>query len=236
MANRESVDAVRSEKRRKRAEIGSLEKSATVRGNIEGERQPNLDELRNLRADIYSGGSPRRSAAPSRMVSAAVSRSSLTGSKSVSSRRRVKRSSSNRVDGDAKPRRKKRSNSNNSDPPQIYVYGAPPVVKERPSSRIRSETRTLGRDDESCDSNEDMDGLPVVSEEPEVIPKKRKIRIVYVDEDKPRLSRHSSRRVVAEDHPSTKDKVKVSEKSLHRSNTTSTRRSSIIPPLSSLKR
>lgn len=235
MANRESADAVRGQKRRKSVDIGSVERSASRRGDIE-ERRPTLDELRSLRRDNFIGGTSRRTAPAPRMVSAAVSRSGSTTSRSISSKHRVKRSSSHRVDSDGKVRRKKRTTSKDGDSPQIYVYGSPKETRERKSSRIQSETRTLGRDDDSCDSVEGIDVLPVVSEEPELKPKTRKIRVIYVDDDKARSSRHSSRRTLIDHETSTKDRVKVVEKPLHRSNTTNSRRSTILSPLEGLKR
>jgi hypothetical protein len=235
MANRERDDAVRSGRRRNTVEIGSDRDSATRRGNIDGERRPTLEELRTLRADIYNGDLTRRRSVPApRMVSAAVSRSSLSPSKSTSSKNRVKRSTSRRSGKDGSPHKRKTVGSKDDDTSQVYVYGPP---RERRSSRIESETRRLGRDDESCDSSDDAAALPVISEEPGQKLNSRKVKVVYVDDEGRRLSRHGSRKVDVGDGTSSNSKAKISERSLHRSDTTPSRRNStILPPLETLKR
>lgn len=195
-----------------------------------------MEELRNLRSELYSASSrKRRVVLASSMVSSSISRSSLSHSKPISKHRR-KSAYSHRSEAKKKQHRKRKAISRDDGSSYVSVYG-PPRPRERSSNVTVSERRTSWRDDVSSESSDrgprSMSAVSEESEmesesesEPEIEPeqKPRKVKVIYVMNERPKSSRHSSHKVGGGDGKRKKDGVKASTKSVHRSNTTSSRR------------
>jgi hypothetical protein len=217
---------IRRSRGRKRAEIGSDVGPYRLRGDIEGEDMPMLDELRSIRIDHYSGSSTRcRSVRPSRMVTASISRSSLSGAR-TSSRHRHKSSRAYGSETGVKPRRTTRSSSRDEGS-HVYVYG-PPKAKDR-SSTIRVTERRRSRHDDESDARDGVMSIVSEESEPDDKPKSPKVKVVYVEKGTSRSRKHHA----DEKRAGTKE----SSRSMHRSHTTASQRpSSAIQPFDALKR
>ena len=223
MANSQSADGERRVRRRRRS-YGELEgdKSSKSRGKETVTLEPNSSEVRGIRIDRLEAGSTlRRSSETPKMSS--DSHATLPSLKPASSHRRRKE---NHRSPEETTHRRRRKSTSKDDSTTTYVYGKP--ADRSQSSRITiSETRRLGRDGESSESEEER---PTHSNPVKEEPKQRKIRIVYIDEEsKPR---HKERRSRAE-------KLLVEEtrdggESGHRSRARESRRKSFadVPPAS----
>jgi hypothetical protein len=231
MANPEGADAPRRKGRRKGEEIGSEDGPDKWRGDIEDARKPAPEELRNLRNDLYSGGSTKRRTVHASRMATSLSRSSLSHSKS-SSRHRSKSIDAHRSEAEIKPHKRRRKSSRDEESAPIYVYG-PPKAKVRSATVKVTEKRAYRQDDSSSDSSTNDGILSIVSEESEHEHKTRKVKVVYVKSERPRSSR---RKGGADGEKTAKDSVKMPSKSLSRSHISTSRRSSTIQPLEILRR
>jgi hypothetical protein len=192
-------------------------------GDIEVLERPAQENLRGLRSEIYSAGPTRRRVvSASSMASSSISRSSLSHSRPISEHRH-KSELVHRSHTEVKRHKRRKSISKDDDDSSHYI-SVPRRSKAR-TSTIKIIER--GRDDDSSDTGEDG-AMSVVSDESgsEAKPKpnERKPKVTYVKPEQPRSSRRNSLRDVADDEKTSKDKVKASTKSLHRSNTTSSHR------------
>jgi hypothetical protein len=221
MANSDDPDGERWVRRRRRSRSGLDEKLCESGGNGK-ERDP--AEVRRFRRERHDRSrSTHRTASTSKMTSA--SHATLPSIRSAASHRR-------RKDRHRSPERKhhNRRQSTVKEEPATYVYGAP-EGRTRPSRILATETRKLGRDGESTES---QGGERSTQSEP-VKEKTRKVKVVYVTaeearalenkERKPRTSRESSNR------------PRDSGESVHRSRAHRSRRKSVSEaPPSPLKR
>jgi hypothetical protein len=200
-------------KRWRKQSIGSDGKPCRACGDIEALEKPALEDLHGLRSELYSAGSTKRRVVPaSSMVSSSILRSSVSHSRPIS-KHRHKSAHVHRSKTEVKQHTRRKSISKNDDSSHY--------AKTRSSTIKISERR---REDDSSDTDEDG-AMSTVSEESEWErkPKERKVKIIYVKSERPRSSRRSLRDV-ARDEKTSKDEVKVSTKSLNRSNTTSSHR------------
>ncbi len=152
----------------------------------------------------------------------------LPSSKSASSHRR--RRANPRDVGERRSRRRRKSTAE-EETGGTYVYGPP---ADRPvSSRITiSETRRLGRDRESSDSEKRETRSEPVREKR---PKEKKIKIVYVIKEESKPTRSKERRIRDERESTTRPKTPV--ESIRRSRTHAGRRKSTSElPLTSPRR
>jgi hypothetical protein len=216
-----SADRAQRERRRKRS-IGSDPKPYKACRDIEALGKTALEDLCGLRSELYSTGFTRHRVVPaSSMVSPYISRSSLSHSRPVS-KNRHKSAHVRRSETEAKQHTRRKSISKNNHS-SYYVY-VPPLPKARSSTIKISERR---REDDSSNTDDD-EATSTVSEESELEqeqkPKERKVKIIYVNSERPRSSRRNSLRDVVNDEKTSKDEVKASAKSSHRSNTTSSHR------------
>ena len=189
MANSQSADGERRVRRRRRS-YSELEgeKLYKSRGKEKVTLEPDISEVRRIRIDrLEAGSTSRRSSETPKMTS--VSHATLPSLKSASSHRR--RKEHRRSTEETKHSRRRKSTSKDESTTR-YVYGKP--ADRSQSSRITiSETRRLGRDGESSESEEERatQSEPIVEK-----PKERKIRVVYItEESKPK---HKERRSRAE--------------------------------------
>jgi hypothetical protein len=226
MANRESAGAVRSEGRRRESGSGLDEDAHEVRGDKEDKQRPQLEELRKFPARLHIGGLTKRRAKLSlKMGAASVSHSVLSSSK-PSSRHRRKKTHGHRSEGDAKQRRKRKSSSRALDSTHEYVYGSP-EYRVRPSvvkGSVNRPSRQKGNSEERAQT------MSAISEEADRT--ERKVNIIYIKSERPKLSKHSSHKVGSENEKTSKASVR----SIHHSSTTSSRKSATISPLGIPKR
>ncbi|KAI9746747.1 MAG: hypothetical protein M1818_000462 [Claussenomyces sp. TS43310] len=178
-------------RRRQRRSIGSDD--GRHRGNRDMAR-PTLEEMREIRNELYTNGVRRRAGSITRMPSTT---SRTTSAPKSSSRHRH---GSHRSDTERLRHRRRATETNIAD----YVY-APREGRQR-----RRE------------SEEEDDDLSMIAEEPKA--KEKKIRVVYVNEERPR--RHISR----------DDERYESRASSQLPQRTSSRRSPSSQPLDILKR
>ncbi|KAF8862529.1 hypothetical protein BDZ45DRAFT_799021 [Acephala macrosclerotiorum] len=174
---------------------------------------PEVDpaELRRLRIERLGGStSTRRRSTTQNMTS--ESHATLPSHKTSTTHRRRRR---HHRDPEDKERRSQRKPTAKDEAADTYVYGAP---TDRPkSSRITvKETRKLGRDGESSESEREH----VVRERRERRPgeKEKKIKVIYVTREELKASRHKERRIDSD--PDRKDSLERS--STHRSRRHST--------------
>jgi len=120
-----------------------------------------------------------------------------------------------------KYRTRRKSNAKEDDRTE-YVYG-PPTGRPKSSRITISETRKLGRDGETSESEEERE----TQSEPvrEKRHKEKKIRIVYVSREEAKSLRHKEKRVKPEKESS--ERPRDSEESVRRSRTHRSRRNSI---------
>ena len=129
---------------------------------------------------------------------------------------------------DTKHRTRRKASSKDGSTP-TYVYGAP-ADRSLPSRITISETRKLGRDGESSESEyndgEDEEGRATHSEQVMEKPKKRKIRVVYVKEDDAKFFKPRER--PARPDREIRDRPRKSDESVKRSRAHLTRRKSMV--------
>jgi hypothetical protein len=184
--------------------------------------EPVVSEVPRLRVERLEGStSTRRSVATPKMTS--ESHATLPSLKSVTSHRR--RHDSRRSTVSTKQRTKRKSIPKDDSTP-TYVYGTP--ADRSQSSRITTtETRKLGREGESSVS-EDEDGEEDAthSEPIREKPKKRKIRVIYVDDEEPKSSKPREHRVKLDRE--IRDRPRDCHESVGRSRAHPTRRKSVV--------
>ena len=189
MAKSEVADGERKAGHRRRS-YSELEDAKVYksRGKEKITLDPDLVEVRRIRLErLGSSTGSRRSVATSKMTS--DSHTTLPSVKSSSTYRRKKEH--HRKSEDSKHRRRRRPSSTNDDSTATYVYG-PPSEKSKPTKIIISETRKLGSEGASSESEDDQD---TQSEPVKDKPRKRKVRVIYVKRDPSRSSsRHKDRR------------------------------------------
>jgi hypothetical protein len=197
---------------------------------LEGKKEVTLAldvcEVRRIRIERLESGitTTRRTEAIPRMTS--ESQTTLPSVKSRSSHRRKKDRQNTSGDAETRHHRRKKSAARNS-----YVYSSPAGKSQ--SSRINISAKgTLAHDEESSDSGEDSTrSEPVQSK-----PRKRKIKIVYVDEDDYISSKPKERRSWTEKGP--RECPRDVQESVRRSRAIPSRRHSVVnaAPVSSHRR
>ena len=209
--------------RRRRRSHGEWEdeKLYKSRGEEKITLEPDVSEVRRIRVERLEGStSTRRSVATPKMTS--ESHATLPGLKSTSSHRRRKGPQRSTVS--TKHRTRRKSNSNDDSTP-TYVYG-PSADRSQTSRNTISETRKLGRDEESSASEEDEDEENHTTHSGPVREKpKRKIRVVYVKENSLKSTKPKERRVKS--YKETRDRPKDSSESVRRSRVHTSRRKSV---------
>ena len=216
----EAADGDREVRRRHRSdselEDETLYKS---RGKAKGTLEPDASEVRRLRVErLEDSTSTGRTAATPKMTS--ESHETLPSLKSASSHRKK----DHRRSTVSTKHRTRRKSALKSDSTPTYVYGTPADTSQ--SSRITiSEIRRLGRDDESSESEEEETGAATHSEPVRQKPKKRKVRVVYIEEDDTKISRPREGR--AKSDKDIRDRPRSSHESVRRSRAHTTRRKSI---------
>jgi hypothetical protein len=186
MANPQAVGEDRRVRRRRRSHSELEDEKLYKSGGKETVTlEPDAEEVRRIRIERLEGSATNgRPAATPKMTS--ESHATLPSSKSASSHR--KRRDHHRRPEEKKHRRRWKSSAKD-DITSEYVYG-PPGEKSQSSRITVSETRRLGRDEESSESEEDV----AVQPEPVKEPRKRRIKIVYITEEEAKAARRRERR------------------------------------------
>jgi len=211
MANSESADGEPWVRRRRRPRSGLDDEKLYESGGNGRERDP--PEVRRIRIERLDGStSTRRTASTSKMTS--VSHATLPSIRTTTSHRR--RRSRHRS-----PERKHHSRKKSApkDESATYVYGAP-EGKTRSSRVIVTETRKLGRDGESSESEEER-----ATQSDPVKEKTRKVKIVYVTPEEARSLKDKERRSRTTRESS--DRPRGSGESIRRSRAHGSRRKSV---------
>jgi hypothetical protein len=220
MANSRAADGERRVRRR-RSSYSELE------GGEKVTPEPELSEVRRIRLERLEGNATtRKPAASPKMTS--ESHATLPSLKSRSTHRR-KKDRHHHSGTEERKHRSRRKSTSKVEP--TYVYGSP-TERSKPSRTRISETRRLGADGDSTDSDEDS----TKSEPVRIKSQKRKIRIVYVEDQDHKTSRTKERRLRAERE--VRDRTRDDEESVHRSRAHVPRRQSAveIPPASTHRR
>jgi hypothetical protein len=200
------------------------EKLYKSRGNETVTLQPNEQEVRRLRierlegrtsASTSVGRSPLRS-------SANMTEESISTPPSLRSTPSHRRRSVREVRPEEKKYRRRRKSNAKEDERTEYVYG-PPTERPKTSRITISETRKLGRDGETSESEEERE----TQSEPvrEKRHKEKKIRVIYVSKEEAKSLRHKEKRVKPEKESS--ERPRDPEESVRRSRTHRSRRNSI---------
>jgi hypothetical protein len=219
MANSRATDG-EDRVRRRRKSYSELE------GKEKVTPEPEVSEVRRIRIERLEGNTTtRRSVATPKMTS--ESHATLSSLKSGSSHRR--KSVHHRHSGKEETKHRRRTKSTSKDK-SSYVYRS--AVDRSCSSRTSvSEARRLGRDGESSDSEADS----TQSEPIQVKPRRRKIKIVYVDEEDYKSSNPKERRSRTDREGKSHDRD--IDESVRRSRAHSRRHSVVdAPPISSHRR
>jgi hypothetical protein len=180
MANSESADGDPWVRRRRRPRSGLDDEKLYESGGNEGGRD--RTGVRRIRIERLDGSAPtHRIASTSKMTS--PSHATLPSIRTTTSHRR-------RRDRHRSPERKHRGRKNSApkDEPAKYVYGSP-EGRTRSSRVIVTETRKLGRDGESSESEEER-----ATQSDPVQEKTRKVKIVYVTAEAARSLKDKERR------------------------------------------
>lgn len=216
---------MRRERRDKRS-IRSDGKLYESRGDIEVSEEPVLRDLRGLRSVFHSVGPGKRRVVPvSRMVSSSILRSSLSSSKPLS-KHRYKNAHAHRSETGISQLGRRKSTSRDDFSSFVYRDGTRRPRARLPTAKV-SERRASRLDDDFSDSGEEFKSMSTVSEELESEPeprperKERKVKVIHIEDERPKSSRHGLHRLIGGNGKTTKDDARVSTKSLHRSNTTS---------------
>lgn len=211
MANSQADGVRRMRRRHKSHSELEGEKFYESGGKEKVSLEPDVSEVRRIRVERLEGSTTtRRSSATTKMTS--ESYATLPSLKSRSSHRR--RKESHRDSEGTRHRRRRKSTS--KDDSATYVYGAP--ADKSTSSRITiSETRALGQDGESSESDDES----TKSEPVKTKTRKRKVRVIYVTAEE---AKERERRARADKAPS--QRPKESEETIHRSRAQDTRRKS----------
>jgi hypothetical protein len=204
-------------------ELGD-EKLHKSRGKERVTLEPDISGVRRIRVERLEGSPTRTAATPTMTSESHATLPSLKSSSGHRGRRDQHRSS------DEKKHRRRRKSTVKEDGATAYVYGDP-AERSQPSRNTTTESRKLGRDGESSESDDDA----VIEIEPVKEPKKRKIRIVYMTEDEGRATRRKGRR--SKEKEST-DAPRNSGEPVRRSRAHHSRRKSVVeaPPASPPKR
>ena len=183
--------------------------------------EPDVSEVRRIRIERLEGStSSRRSVATPKMTS--ESHAPLPSLKSASSHRT--RHNPRRSTASTKHRTKRKSTTKDDSIPS-YVYGTP-ADRPQSSSITISETRKLGRDGESSETEEE-DEDATHSEPIREKPRKRKIRVIYVKEgEESKSSKPYERRVKSDQE--FRDRPRDSHDSVRRSRVHAPRRKSSV--------
>jgi hypothetical protein len=200
------------------------EKLYKSRGNETVTLQPDEQGVRRFRierlegrtsASTLVGKSPLHSSA--NMTEGSIA--TPPGLRSTPSHRRRRDS---QVRPEEKKHRGQKKSSTKEDDRAEYVYG-PPTGRPKSSRITISETRKLGRDGETSESEEDRD----TQSEPvrEKGHKEKKIRVIYISKEEAKSSRHKEKRVKPEKERS--ECPRDPEESVRRSRTHRSRRNSI---------
>lgn len=179
--------------------------------------EPEVSEVRRIRIERLEGhATTRKPAATPKMTS--ESHATLPSLKSRSIHRR-KKDRHHHSGNEERKHRSRRKSTSKVEP--TYVYGSA-TERPKPSRTHISETRRLGGDGDSTDSAEDS----TESEPVRVKSTKRKIKIVYVDDQDRKTSRTKERRPRTERE--VRDRPRDDEASVHRSRAPVSRRHSAI--------
>lgn len=186
-----SKDSQRRTRRQK--SDGELEGGARVT------HDPDVSEVRRIRIERLEGSStPGRSTAIPEMAS--ESHTTLPSQKSRASHRRRKSHRHHSGDEETRHRRRRKSSAKED---SDYVYSPPTApTKSKPTRITVSDTRRPSHDGESSDSGKDS----IKSDHVRAKPKKRKIRIVYVDEEDSKPRERRSRRSEKETRDRSRDR------------------------------
>lgn len=189
--------------------------------------RPDVSEVRRIRIErLDADTTTRRFVATPEMTS--ESHATLPRSKSRSTHRRKK--VHHYQSGKEETKHRRRTKSTSKDEPS-YVYSSP-VDRTHSSRTSIQETRTLGRDGESSDSEADS----AQSEPLQVKPRRRRIKIVYVDEEDYKPLRSKERRSKIDKEG--RDRHRDVDESVRRSRQQRSRRQSSadVPHVSSSRR
>ena len=206
--------------RRRHESHGGLEdeKLHKSRGKGRVTQDPERADVRRVRVErLERSSSTDGTPIPSTMTSEShTTRPSL---KSSSTQRR--RGDHHRGPEETKHRRRRESLTNDDSAP-TYVYGAP-ADRPKGSRLTLSETRRLGRDGESTESDEENATQPEPVNDKK--PRAKKIRIVYVTKEESKTLKQKERRVKADNEA--KDRHHDGDNSIHRSGVRQSRRKSV---------
>jgi hypothetical protein len=148
-------------------------KVETPRDKEEVRFEPDPSEVRRLRIERLESTTTPCTSAPT-LNMASESHATLPGASSSSGHRR--RKDQHRRSEETTRRRRRESTAKDG---PAYVYEGP-TDRSQSSHITVSETRRLGRDGESSESDEDA---PTQSDPVDTKPRKRKTRVVYVTEE-----------------------------------------------------
>jgi hypothetical protein len=223
-SNAEDKEPARRVRRRHESHIGlDGEKLYKSRGNEGVTLLPDEQEVRRMRIERVEGSTSASTSvgrAPLRS-SANMAEESFATPPSLRSTPSHRRRGDKEVRPEEKKHRRRRKSTAKEDEPAEYVYG-PPTNRPKSSRITISETRKLGRDGETSESEEEHE----TKSEPvrEKMLKEKKVRIIYVTKEAKSL-KHKEKRAKPEKESS--ERPRKPEESVRRSRTHRSRRNSI---------
>jgi hypothetical protein len=223
-SNAEDKEPSRRVRRRHESHSGlDGEKLYKSRGNETVTLLPDEQEVRRIRIERLEGRtSASKSVGRSPLRSSANMTEESIATPSLRSTPSHRRRSVREVRPEEKKYRGRRKSSTKEDERTEYVYG-PPTGRPKSSRITISETRRLGRDGETSESEEERETQSESVRGKR--PKEKKIRVIYVSKEEAKSLRHKEKRVKPEKESS--ERPRSSEESVRRSRTQRSRRNSI---------